>query len=211
MLVDRGRPRFANRTTAVPPSTFRSMKEEPGAISCGKSHSGFECNEARSSYDDTNTRRSSMSTLKHLRTALAATAAAVAAGTAIVAPATAGGPEEVSPIVKTLKPISGQGAGPDQHFLFSVTLGTKQAVSYFQNEHGLCKLTLMVADAFNGEDVPNLTTVRFEAAIDPAKSARFDTAEGKALEFTCEADAQAMKVRALDQVAIWAPTTWQTN
>jgi hypothetical protein len=46
-----------------------------------------------------------------------------------------------------------------------------------------------------------LSTVRFEAAIDPTKSARFDTAGGKSLEFTCQAGAQAMSVRVLDRLA----------
>jgi hypothetical protein len=63
----------------------------------------------------------------------------------------------------------------------------------------------MVGEAFNGEDVPDETVVRFEARIAPAKTASFDTAEGKGLEFTCLNGAQAMSIRALDQIAGLAP------
>lgn len=55
---------------------------------------------------------------------------------------------------------------------------------YFQNADGLCKLTVMVADAFNGVDIPNSSTVRFEVAIDAGGTARMDTAEGKSLPAT---------------------------
>lgn len=101
----------------------------------------------------------------------------------------------------TLNPISGQGAAPDQKFLLSFAIGKKQTVSYFENHDGLCKLTLMVGQAFNGEDVPDETAVRFEVRINPARTALFDTAEGKGIEFMCLDGAQAMSVRALDQVA----------
>ncbi len=103
--------------------------------------------------------------------------------------------------VQTIKPISGPGAAPDQHFLLNINVGSKQAVGYFLNEKGLCNLTLMVADAFNGEDVPNLSTVRFDAAIDPGKSARIAPEPGRSLEFTCQADALAMTVAGDSQIA----------
>lgn len=108
---------------------------------------------------------------------------------------------DASSLPATLKPISGQGAAPDQAFLLSFAIGRKQTVSYFENDGGFCKLTLMVGEAFNGEDVPDETAVRFEVRIDPARTALFDTAEGKGIGFTCLDGAQAMSVRALDQVA----------
>lgn len=104
--------------------------------------------------------------------------------------------------VMTIKPLSGPGAERQGlKFLLNLEFGRKQAVTYYLNEKGVCKLTLMVADAFNGVDVPNLSTVRFEAPIEAAKSARFDTAEGKALEFTCHVGAEQMSVRTINQVA----------
>jgi len=91
----------------------------------------------------------------------------------------------------TMKPVHG----------ISFDVGSKRAVSYFQNDRGLCNLTLMVAEAMNGDEEPSDTAARFEVKIDAGKTARFDTAEGKSLEFACTADAQAMSVKAVDKVA----------
>jgi hypothetical protein len=63
----------------------------------------------------------------------------------------------------------------------------------------------MVGEAFNGEDVPDETVVRFELRIAPARAASFDTAQGKRLEFRCLDGAQTMSVRALDQIASYGP------
>ena len=106
-----------------------------------------------------------------------------------------------TPLPATLKPLSGQGATPDQKFLLSHAIGKKQTVSYFENQNGQCHLTLMVGEAFNGEDVPDETAARFVVRLEPTRTALFDTAEGKGLEFTCLDAAQTMHVRALDQVA----------
>jgi hypothetical protein len=86
----------------------------------------------------------------------------------------------------------------------SFDVGTKHVIGYFLNDNNLCNLTLMVAEAFNGDDVPSETAARFEVAIDAGKTARLDTAEGKSLEFACMADAQAMSVKALEQVAVYS-------
>ena len=91
----------------------------------------------------------------------------------------------------TMKPVHG----------ISFDVGSKRAVSYFQNDSGLCNLTLMVAEAMNGDEVPSDTAARFEIAIDAGKTTRLDTAEGKSLDFACTADAQAMSVKAVDKVA----------
>ena len=108
--------------------------------------------------------------------------------------------EDASAMIK-LKPMSGPGAsGRDKPFLLNTRLGTKQAVSYFLNEDGLCRVTLMVVEAFNGEDVPLSTTVRFEVAIGVGETARIDTAEGKSLEFGCEAHAEELTVKTGKQI-----------
>lgn len=132
------------------------------------------------------------------RTALAGLLAAASVGTAQAV--------DTSLHPTTLKPISGQGAAPGQHFLLNVVIGKKQAVSYFQNEGGVCRLTLLVAEAFNGEDTPNETTVRFAVDVDPTETALIDTADGKRLEFTCLSGAEAISVKLLDQIAGVAPT-----
>ena len=110
--------------------------------------------------------------------------------------------------IVTLKPMSGPGASSkNEPFLLDTKVGTKQAVSYFFNEDGLCRLTVMVAEAFDGEDVPLSTTVRFEVAIGDGERARMDTAEGKSLEFACQARAQELVVRAEVQIPAYPSGT----
>ena len=96
-----------------------------------------------------------------------------------------------SPALK-MKPLHG----------VSFDVGSKRAVGYFQTGNGLCNLTLMVAEAMNGDEVPGDTAARFDVAIGAGTTARLDAAEGKSLEFACTADAQAMSVKALDQFAV---------
>jgi len=108
---------------------------------------------------------------------------------------------DTAPLPTTLKPIVGNGAAPGQTFLLNVALGAKQAVGYFESRNGACKLTLMVGEAFDGENVPQETPVRIDVEVNQARSALFNTAEGKGIEFTCLDGAQAMGVRALDQIA----------
>jgi hypothetical protein len=107
----------------------------------------------------------------------------------------------------TLKPMSGPGVGGSKKFLLSRQIGTKQTISYFQNEGGTCKLTLMVAEAFNGEDVPNVTTVRFQVAIGAGEVARMDTADGKSLAFACAAGAQELSISEGEQIAAYGSGT----
>lgn len=131
-------------------------------------------------------------------------ATTVLAGVLSVAGLGAAQAADTSPSPLTLKPISGQGT-TGRTFLLNMPIGQKQAVSYFQNEGGLCRLTLMIGEAFNGEDVPDETVVRFEVKVDPARTALFNTAEGKGLEFMCLAGAQAMSVKTLDLIASYPP------
>jgi hypothetical protein len=92
--------------------------------------------------------------------------------------------------------MSGPGAsGGSLQFLLNTVIGNKQAVSYFLNDNGNCKVTVMVADAFNGVDVPGSATVRFEVALGVGEKARMDTAEGRSLEFACLERAQTLTVR----------------
>lgn len=62
-----------------------------------------------------------------------------------------------------------------------------------------------IGEVFNGVDVPDASVVRFEVRIAPDRTASFDTAQGKGLEFKCLDGAQAMSVRALDQITGYAP------
>jgi hypothetical protein len=85
---------------------------------------------------------------------------------------------------ETLKPLQG----------ISFHAGNKDAVAYFLSESGTCKLVLMMA---KGADQPT----RFEAAIPGSGSTRYELAEGKSLEFTCQTDAQTMRIDALVTLA----------
>ncbi len=101
-----------------------------------------------------------------------------------------------SPGWKPMKPL----------YAVSFDVGRKHVLSYFLSKNGLCDLTTMVTDrpdeASEGDEIPTLATVRFKATIDGGKTARLDTAEGKSLEYACAADAQAMSVRQVNQVAV---------
>ena len=104
-----------------------------------------------------------------------------------------------TPVWRTMKPLHA----------ISFDVGRKHVLSYFLSKNGLCELTLMVADRPDetpkGDEIPTLATTRFKTAIDGGKAARLDTAEGKSLEYVCATDAQAMRVRELDRVAVASP------
>jgi hypothetical protein len=87
----------------------------------------------------------------------------------------------------------------------SLDIGTKRGASYFLNETGTCKLIVMVAEALVGDDVPTQPATRFEVALEPGKTGRVDTAEGRSLEFTCAPGARSMSLRAIDQIVYERP------
>src|SRR5208337_505659 len=76
----------------------------------------------------------------------------------------------------------------------SLDVGDKHVVSYFLNDGGACRLTLMIADSL---DAAPAQPSRVVAAISSSKSARFDTVQGKTLSFSCENGAQSMSVAEL--------------
>lgn len=108
----------------------------------------------------------------------------------------------------TLRPMSGSiPSGQHRQAVLSTTLGVKQAVGYFLNENGACRVTIMVGEAFNGTDIPAFSTIRFEVAIGEGRTARMDTAEGKSLEFACGGRAEEMVVRESSVTAPARPGT----
>lgn len=98
---------------------------------------------------------------------------------------------EELPAVHTMKPLHG----------ISFDIGSKRAVSYYLSDRGQCKLVLTLAAVPNWNDVPSFLSTRFEAAIPGGKATRFVSDEGKAIEFTCQANAQAMSVNPVDNLA----------
>ena len=105
-----------------------------------------------------------------------------------------------SPVRSQMKPLHA----------ISFDVGRKHVLSYFLSKNGRCDLTTLVTDrpdeAAEGDEIPTLATTRIKATIDGGKSAHFDTAEGKSLEYVCATDAQAMSVRQVNQVAVASPS-----
>jgi len=103
---------------------------------------------------------------------------------------------DYSPVWKTMKPL----------YAVNFNVGRKHVLSYFLTKVGLCDLTVMVTEQLREDpkdgEIPPLLTERFRAAVDGGRTARFDTAEGTSLEYTCAAGAQAMSVRKVNQVAV---------
>ncbi len=98
---------------------------------------------------------------------------------------------ESSPVL-TMKPFYG----------ISFDVGTKRAVTYFRADNGTCDLVVTLADPPSwDDDIPAFSAERFEAAIPAGKSRRFSSAEGKTLEFACQARAEAMSIKAVEQIA----------
>jgi hypothetical protein len=91
----------------------------------------------------------------------------------------------------TMKPLHG----------VSFDVGSKRAISYFLSESGQCRLTLIVAERMKDDAPPKDTPVRFEASIHAGNKTRFDTPEGKGLQFECKPGSRAMSVIEVDQVA----------
>lgn len=86
-----------------------------------------------------------------------------------------------------LKPLQG----------ISFNFGPKRAVSYFTRQNGRCKLVLTMADQPDLEARHSVTTFnasRFEADVPGGKAARYVSDFGKAIEFTCLANAEGMTI-----------------
>ncbi len=122
---------------------------------------------------------------KTVATKIAATASALVAMTSVAFAATL-----AQPIV--LKPAKGQ----------SFDVGSKHAVAYYMAKGGVCSLTVLMAD--RGEDNIKGAATRITIPVIPTRAARFDTADGKTLEFACAPSAASMGVKILDQVAFAA-------
>ena len=96
--------------------------------------------------------------------------------------------------VKSVKPLEG--------VFFDV--GTKHAVGYFYNEGHTCKLVLTLADAPSFDTIQTFTATREEASISAGDAARFNLSKDKAFEFTCAAEALAMKIKEIEHVIVRA-------
>jgi hypothetical protein len=98
---------------------------------------------------------------------------------------------ELSSKPMTMKPMHG----------ISFDVGAKHAVSYFLSEGGRCKLTLILAEAFTGEEAPSDVPARYEVAIGGGKSVRLNGDESTRLDVTCHAGARAVTMTPVEEVA----------
>ena len=105
--------------------------------------------------------------------------------TASLGTAQAAGP--ASPL--TMKPLQG----------VSFDIGTRRAVSYFLSDNHACNLTLTLAEIVHDDEVNGLKATRMTVPVDAGKSAHLDTAEGKSLDFKCQAGAHVMSVEVSNQ------------
>jgi hypothetical protein len=90
----------------------------------------------------------------------------------------------------TMKPLQG----------VSIDVGSKRAAVYFLNDEGQCKLVLTLAETPD-LDGSTFAVRRFEASVRPGHATRYNSAEGVALDFACQARAQAMSIDPVAQVA----------
>ena len=86
----------------------------------------------------------------------------------------------------------------------SLNAGLKHIVSFFVNADGVCKLTVMIANSV-GEDAGTEAT-QLQISVEPGRSARVATAEGKALRFICLGRAEAMSATTLSRLAMQPPS-----
>ncbi len=93
-----------------------------------------------------------------------------------------------------VKPLQGLG--------FEV--GSKRAIAYYKPANGVCNLTVVMAEQPADEGKAAAPASRVSLPVSWGKTARVDTAEGKAVEFACSTDGAALTVKAVEQVA-WTP------
>ena len=86
---------------------------------------------------------------------------------------------------ETVKPLQG----------ISFHTETKDAVAYYLADKGICKVVLTLTDK------TAYAPTRLEKAVETHKPALYQVDDGKALEFACQADAQAMTINLVTTVA----------
>jgi hypothetical protein len=91
----------------------------------------------------------------------------------------------------TMEPLQG----------ISFDAGSKRAVSFFVAKSGFCELVVTFAEEPNWDEPEGFVFTHFEATIADNRATVFCPHSGKALQFACDANATAMSVAGIDQVA----------
>jgi ABC-type sugar transport system substrate-binding protein len=76
----------------------------------------------------------------------------------------------------------------------SFYMGSKHGITLFTPDNGACALTVTIAENPDQEGMASATASRVKMAVVPGRPARVETAEGQALVFACNPDAQSMKL-----------------
>lgn len=100
-------------------------------------------------------------------------------------------------VFRIYKPIAG----------FSLSLGSKRMVGYYESDTGVCKITFLVSQDMSTDELPLYTPVRMIQNVEPGRMAVVDTPEGKSVEFGCRPRAEALTLRTLNLVAVYKPKT----
>lgn len=92
--------------------------------------------------------------------------------------------------VRTIKPFAAVG----------FNAGEKHGMGYFYNAAKHCMLVLTIADEPDWDGAQSFTATRHEEDIPAGATTRYNSTEGKAVEFTCLGGASAMSVREVERV-----------
>ncbi len=87
----------------------------------------------------------------------------------------------------------------------SFDIGSKHAIGYFLVRDGNCDLSVWLAERSSGDEIAIGTPARMMIPVSPGRTMFVSSAEGKAAEFACSANADFMSVRILTEVAYSKP------
>jgi len=123
-----------------------------------------------------------MAHVNHIRSALVASALAVAFATA------AQGASLTNAV--TIKPAHGQ----------SFDIGNKHTVAYFLAKKNVCDLTVMLAHGNEPDEIKD-AAARMKFAVRVGGSARLETGDGNAVMFTCSNGAKSLTIYPVKTIA----------
>lgn len=95
-----------------------------------------------------------------------------------------------APAIRTINPLAA----------ISFDAGGKHGVGYFMSAAKHCMLVLTIAEQPDWDGPTSFTVTRHELSVPAGAVTRYNSTEGKALEFACLGDASQMSVREVERV-----------
>ncbi len=89
--------------------------------------------------------------------------------------------------------------GPSQGF--SLVIGSKLVVGYFEQKKGSCDLTFMLTENTVPDHNQYFSATRLRVSVDPGKRMHIDSAEGQSLNVLCDESAETVTVQELANVS----------